>query len=95
MSPSAAKSSPRRAKKVLYLDVDVHCGDGRRGLFLRTPRCYDYFASSEPKTLFPGTGFENEIGKDKGKGYCVNVPLPIGTYDDAYMLAIKTVVLGR
>jgi acetoin utilization protein AcuC len=46
-----------------------------------------------PKTLFPGTGFENEIGKGKGKGYCVNVPLPIGTYDEAYMLAIKTVVL--
>jgi len=45
------------------------------------------------KTLFPGTGFENEIGTDNGKGYCVNIPLPIGTYDKVYMKAFKTIVI--
>jgi acetoin utilization protein AcuC len=82
-----------KGKKVLYLDVDVHCGDGVAAFFYNRPDVMTISLHQNPKTLFPGTGFENEIGKGKGKGYCVNVPLPIGTYDEAYMLAIKTVVL--
>ena len=31
-----------------------------------------------PKMLFPGTGYEDEIGEGEGKGYCVNLPLPVG-----------------
>ncbi len=82
-----------QGKKVLYLDVDVHCGDGVAAFFYERSDVMTISLHQNPKTLFPGTGFENEIGKGKGKGYCVNVPMPIGTYDDAYMLAIKTVVL--
>jgi len=82
-----------QGKKVLYLDVDVHCGDGVEAFFYNRSDVMTISLHQNPKTLFPGTGFENEIGKGKGKGYCVNIPLPIGTYDEAYMLAIKTVVL--
>ena len=42
--------------------------------------------------MFPGTGFADEIGTGAGKGYCVNVPLPIGTYDQAYMKAFEAIV---
>lgn len=82
-----------QGKKVLYLDVDVHCGDGVAAFFYQRSDVMTISLHQNPRTLFPGTGFENEIGKGKGKGYCVNVPLPIGTYDEAYMLAIKEVVL--
>jgi acetoin utilization protein AcuC len=82
-----------QGKKVLYLDVDVHCGDGVAAFFYERSDVMTISLHQNPKTLFPGTGFENEIGRGKGKGYCVNIPLPIGTYDEAYMLAIKTVVL--
>ncbi|MCK4959585.1 MAG: hypothetical protein KAT00_09290, partial [Planctomycetes bacterium] len=44
-------------------------------------------------TLFPGTGFEGEIGIGDGKGFSVNVPLPPETGDQAYMKAFKAVVL--
>ena len=80
-------------KKVLYLDVDVHHGDGVAYAFYDRNDVMTISLHQNPKTLFPGTGFEDEIGSGKGRGYCVNIPLPIGTYDDAYMLAIKTVVL--
>ena len=80
-------------KKVLYLDVDVHCGDGVTAFFYNRSDVMTISLHQNPRTLFPGTGFENEIGNGNGKGYCVNVPLPIGTYDDAYMLAVKDVVL--
>jgi acetoin utilization protein AcuC len=82
-----------QGKKVLYLDVDVHHGDGVAYAFYDRSDVMTISLHQNPRTLFPGTGFEDEIGSGTGKGYCVNIPLPIGTYDAAYMHAIKEVVL--
>ncbi len=84
---------PEQDKKVLYLDVDVHHGDGVAYAFYDRSDVMTISLHQNPRMLFPGTGFEDEIGDGEGKGYCVNIPLPVGTYDDAYMLAVKTVVL--
>lgn len=80
-------------KRVLYLDVDVHHGDGvAYGFYDRRDVMTISFHES-PGTLFPGTGSEDEIGSGQGKGYCVNVPLPVGTYDEVYMKAFETIAL--
>ena len=80
-------------KRVLYLDVDVHHGDGVvYGFYDRRDVMTISFHES-PGTLFPGTGREDEIGSGQGKGYCVNVPLPVGTYDEVYMRAFETIAL--
>jgi acetoin utilization protein AcuC len=80
-------------KRVLYLDVDVHHGDGvAYGFYERSDVMTISFHES-PEALFPGTGFVEEIGKGEGKGYCVNVPLPIGTYDEVYMKTFKAIAL--
>jgi len=81
-----------QGKKVLYLDVDVHHGDGVAYAFYDRSDVMTISLHQNPRTLFPGTGFEDEIGTGQGKGYCVNVPLPVGTYDQAYMKAFKAVV---
>lgn len=80
-------------KRVLSLDVDVHHGDGVAQAFYDRSDVLTISLHQNPKTLFPGTGFENEIGTGEGKGYCVNVPLPVGTYDQAYLKAFETIVL--
>ncbi len=80
-------------KKVLYLDIDVHHGDGVAYAFYERSDVMTISLHQDPRTLFPGTGFANEIGEGEGKGYCVNVPLPIGTYDEAYMKAFEAVAL--
>ncbi len=82
-----------QTKKVLYLDVDVHNGDGVTEFFYERNDVLTISLHQNPKTLFPGTGFVDEIGKGLGEGYCVNVPLPVGTYDQMYMKAFKAVVL--
>jgi acetoin utilization protein AcuC len=82
-----------QAKRVLYLDVDVHHGDGVANAFYDRSDVLTISLHQNPKTLFPGTGFEDEIGDGDGKGYCVNVPLPVGTYDQAYMKAFEAIVL--
>ena len=76
-----------QGKRVLYLDVDVHHGDGVAYAFYERCDVMTISFHEDPRILFPGTGFENEIGEGPGKGYCVNVPLPAGTYDQAYMNA--------
>ncbi len=80
-------------KRVLYLDVDVHHGDGVAYAFYDSCDVMTISLHQNPRTLFPGTGFEEEIGTGKGKGYCVNVPLPVGTYDEVYMKAFKAIAL--
>jgi len=80
-------------KKVLYLDVDVHFADGVAYAFYDRSDVMTISFHESGRTLFPGTGFEDEIGTGKGKGYCINVPLPVGTYDDAYMMAFEAIAL--
>jgi len=80
-------------KRVLYLDVDVHNGDGVAYAFHRRSDVMTISFHENPHILFPGTGFENEIGEGPGKGYCVNIPLPVGTYDQAYFTAFEEVAL--
>jgi len=81
-----------QGKRVLYLDVDVHHGDGVAYAFYDRSDVMTISLHESPKTLFPGTGFEDEIGTGAGEGYCVNVPLPVGTYDEAYLKAFNAVV---
>jgi acetoin utilization protein AcuC len=80
-------------KRVLYLDVDVHHGDGVQDAFYDRKDVMTVSFHESGHTLFPGTGHEDEIGTGAGKGYCVNVPLPPGTYDQAYMWAFKAIAL--
>ncbi len=78
-------------KKVLYLDVDVHHGDGVQDAFYDRSDVMTISFHQSGRTLFPGTGFEDESGTGEGEGYCVNVPLPVGTYDEAYLKAYREV----
>lgn len=80
-------------RKVLYLDVDVHHGDGVANAFYDRDDVMTISFHESGKMLFPGTGFEDEIGSGRGAGYCVNVPLPPGTYDQEYMRAFKAIAV--
>ncbi|MHC4868034.1 MAG: arginase family protein, partial [Planctomycetota bacterium] len=80
-------------KRVLYLDVDVHHGDGVAQAFYDRRDIMTISFHEDPRVLFPGTGFADEIGAGEAKGYCVNVPLPIGTYDEVYMKAFEAIAL--
>ena len=80
-------------KRVLYLDLDVHFGDGVANFFYDRNDVMTMSFHENGRTLFPGTGFEDEIGTGAGKGYCVNVPLPVGTYDQAYLTVFGAIGL--
>ena len=78
--------------RVLYLDVDVHHGDGVQAAFYDTDQVLTISLHQHGHTLFPGTGFPDEMGEGKGRGYSVNVPLAPGTDDDLYLSVFMEVV---
>jgi len=79
-------------KRVLYLDIDVHHADEVQNAFYDRNDVMTISLHENPRTLFPGTGYAEEIGKRAGKGYSVNIPLPVGIYDSAYMDIFKPLV---
>ncbi len=83
----------RGGKKVLSLDIDVHHCDGVQSAFYARSDVMTISLHQDGSTLFPGTGFVDEIGTGAGKGFSVNLPLPIGTYDEIYLKAFRGVVL--
>ena len=78
----------------LLIDMDAHHSDQVQEAFYRTSRvmCVSFHESG--KTLFPfKTGFEDEIGKGRGKGYTINVPLPENTSDQEFLWAFGEIFL--
>ena len=82
----------RGAARVAYVDVDVHHGDGPQEIFYRDPRVLTISIHQTGATLFPGTGFVDEVGADDARGTSVNLPLPPATGDQGWLTAFRDVV---
>jgi acetoin utilization protein AcuC len=80
-------------KRVAYVDIDAHHGDGVQHAFYEDPGVLTISIHQTGYTIFPGTGFEEEIGQGAGRGYAINVPLLPGAGDEAYDEAFESVVL--
>ncbi|MBI4714694.1 MAG: hypothetical protein HY760_01890 [Nitrospirae bacterium] len=81
----------RRGKRVVYLDIDAHHGDGVQHAFYRTDRALTISLHESGEFLFPGTGFVHEIGEGEGKGYAVNLPFYPGTGDATFVRGFEAV----
>ncbi len=77
------------ARRIAYVDVDVHHGDGVQTAFYDDPRVLTISLHESPRTLFPGTGFPQETGAE---GTAVNVALPAGCGDTGWLRAFHAVV---
>ncbi|SDP15030.1 acetoin utilization protein AcuC [Nakamurella panacisegetis] len=80
--------------KVAYVDVDVHHGDGVQAAFYDDPRVLTVSIHESPLSLWPGTGWPAEMGRGAAAGTAVNIPVPAGTGDAAWLRAFHAVVPG-
>ncbi len=78
-------------ERVLIVDWDVHHGNGTQHAFEEDPRVFYFSVHQFP--LYPGTGAASERGRGAGEGATLNVPLPPGSGDAAFLGALRDVLV--
>jgi acetoin utilization protein AcuC len=82
----------KKDRRVAYIDIDAHHGDGVQEAFYHTDKVLTISLHESGKYLFPGTGFESETGGERGRGYSVNIPMPPFSDDELFVYAFDEVV---
>ena len=91
--PALAIARARRdGLRVLYIDLDVHHGDGVQAIHWDDPDVITISVHETGRALFPGTGFPNELGGPGAHGSKLNVPLDPGTGERGWLAAVERVV---
>jgi acetoin utilization protein AcuC len=80
-------------ERIGYVDIDAHHGDGVQDAFYDDPGVLTISTHETGRTLFPWGGFENERGRDKGKGFNINIPIEPGTDDNTFMMVFREIVM--
>jgi acetoin utilization protein AcuC len=80
------------ARRVAYVDVDVHHGDGVERIFWDDPSVLTISLHETGRVLFPGTGHADDVGGPDAQGCAVNVAFPPGTGDAGWLRAFDAVV---
>jgi len=86
----ATKNLINNGKKVFIIDFDSHSGNGSQEIFYNTNAVL--FLSIHQYPAYPGTGWVDEIGNGKGKGFTINIPVPPHTGDDLFLEILNKIV---
>ena len=91
--PALAIARARRGGlRVMYIDLDVHHGDGVQAIHWSDPGVLTVSIHETGRSLFPGTGFEDEVGEGAAAGTKVNLPLDAGTGERGWLAALELVL---
>jgi len=77
-------------ERVLIFDWDVHHGNGTEAIFYDDDQVL--YASVHQSPLYPGTGAAADVGRGRGEGYTVNLPVPPGTGPDEFLALVQHVI---
>eukprot|EP00012_Vannella_robusta_P010640 CAMPEP_0206198044 /NCGR_PEP_ID=MMETSP0166-20121206/9403_1 /ASSEMBLY_ACC=CAM_ASM_000260 /TAXON_ID=95228 /ORGANISM="Vannella robusta, Strain DIVA3 518/3/11/1/6" /LENGTH=379 /DNA_ID=CAMNT_0053615823 /DNA_START=1 /DNA_END=1137 /DNA_ORIENTATION=+ len=78
--------------RVLYVDIDIHHGDGVQDAFYMTNRVLTVSFHKYGDGFFPGTGDVSEVGVGNGKYHAINVPLRDGIDDEGYLALFRPII---
>jgi acetoin utilization protein AcuC len=76
-------------KRIAYVDIDAHHGDGVFYEFNDDPDVFIVDVHEDGKYLYPGTGFEHETGEGRAKGTKLNLPMQPFANDNDFMNALS------
>jgi histone deacetylase 8 len=80
-------------ERILYIDIDVHHGDGVESAFLYSKRVFTLSFHKEEPGFFPGSGKLGDCGRGKGLFHSMNVPLRDGMTGPRYAQVFKDITL--
>ena len=86
---AAAHARAQGLERVAIVDYDVHHGNGTQWSFYDDPSVL--FVSSHQYPFYPGTGAAADVGRDRGQGFTVNLPLEAGAGDADYDLVYRAI----
>jgi acetoin utilization protein AcuC len=75
----------RGLRKILYIDIDAHHGDGVYYEYEEDPEVFIVDVHEDGRYLYPGTGFEWERGKGEAEGTKLNISLKPGDGDSEFL----------
>lgn len=79
--------------RVVIVDSDCHHGDGTEDIYWNDKDTLFISFHQDGRTLYPGTGFINELGGPSAYGYNVNIPLPPHTGEEGFLYVLNNVVM--
>ncbi|XP_054551866.1 histone deacetylase 8 [Talpa occidentalis] len=82
----------RKFERILYVDLDLHHGDGVEDAFSFTSKVMTVSLHKFSPGFFPGTGDMSDVGLGKGRYYSVNVPIQDGIQDEKYYHICESVL---
>ncbi len=80
-------------KRVAVVDTDCHHGDGTQDIYWHDPNTLYISIHQDGRTLYPGSGFLDELGGPNALGKTINIPLPPMTSAEGFLYAIEHAVL--
>jgi acetoin utilization deacetylase AcuC-like enzyme len=78
-------------ERVAVVDYDVHHGNGTQWIFYEDPRVL--YVSTHQYPFYPGTGAAGDVGRGKGAGFTLNVPLEAGSTDGDYAEVFSALIV--
>jgi len=83
------------AERVLYVDFDVHHGDGVEHAFRDDASVMTISFHEDPDVRFPGTGRISDLGGPQARGAAINLPLASFTADASWLEVVRAVLPER
>jgi acetoin utilization deacetylase AcuC-like enzyme len=79
--------------RVAVIDTDCHHGDGTQDVYWNDPDTLFISMHQDGRTLYPGSGFVDELGGPNAVGKTLNLPLPPMTSEEGFLFVLDNVVL--
>jgi len=80
-------------KRIAIVDTDCHHGDGSQEIFWHDPNILFISMHQDGRTLYPGSGFPDEMGGPNAFGTTVNIPMPPETCESGFLYVLEEIVM--
>ncbi len=80
-------------KKIAIVDTDCHHGDGSQDIFWHDPNTLFISMHQDGRTLYPGSGFPDELGGPNAFGTTINLPMPPDTCEEGFLYVLDEIVM--
>ena len=80
-------------KKIAIVDTDCHHGDGSQDIFWHDPNTLFISMHQDGRTLYPGSGFPDELGGPNAFGTTINLPMPPNTCEEGFLYVLDEIVM--